>query len=149
MKTLERCFNGRSDKEMSNIVDTVEHRIQNATLAAFVSFVAPKIELANTSINASSGRDATSVTANSECGEFVGITAPFENASGNNNVFHTSNVNDETLNNIPDQLSELLVPEKRFERQTHTHHSDGSRRRNGDLLLRTFSTMVIFNSKQA
>ena len=30
VKTLERCFNERIDREMSNIVDTVEDRIQNA-----------------------------------------------------------------------------------------------------------------------
>ena len=34
VKTLERCFNERIDREMSNIVDTVEDRIQNAILTA-------------------------------------------------------------------------------------------------------------------
>ena len=29
VKTLERCFNERIDREMSNIVDKVEDRIQN------------------------------------------------------------------------------------------------------------------------
>ena len=66
VKTLERCFDGRIDREMSNIVDTVEDRIQNAILTAIDSIVAPKIELATRSINAASGRDATSVAANSE-----------------------------------------------------------------------------------
>ena len=96
VKTLERCFIGRIDKEMSNIVDTVEDIIQNAILTAIDSIVTAKIELAIKSINASSGRDATSVTANSEHGEHVGISASFENASGNNNVLHATNVNDET-----------------------------------------------------
>ena len=66
VKTLERCFNERIDREMSNIVDTVEDRIQNAFLTASDNIVTPKIELAIRSINASSGRDATSVAANSE-----------------------------------------------------------------------------------
>ena len=35
-----------------------------------------------------SGWDTTSVTANSERGEHVEISAFFENASGNNNVLH-------------------------------------------------------------
>ena len=65
VKTLERCFNERIDREMSNIVDTVEDRIQNAILTAIENIVAPKIELAIRSINASSGRDPTSVSANS------------------------------------------------------------------------------------
>ena len=63
---------------MGNIVDTVEDRIRNAILTAFDSIVAPKIELAIRSINASSGRDATRVTANSEYREHVGISYPFE-----------------------------------------------------------------------
>ena len=41
VKTLERCFNERIDREMSNIVDTVEDRIQNAILAAIDNIVAP------------------------------------------------------------------------------------------------------------
>ena len=66
MKTLERCFNERIDKEMDNIVGTVEDRIQNAILAAIDNIVAPKIELSIRSLNASSWRDVTSVSANSE-----------------------------------------------------------------------------------
>ena len=77
VKALERCFNEKIDREMSNIVDTVEDRIQNAILAAIDNNIAPKIESAIRSINASSGRDVTSVTANSECGEHVGINASF------------------------------------------------------------------------
>ena len=78
-------------------------------MTAFDSIVAAKIELAAWSKNASSGRDATSVTANSERGEHIGITALLENASENNNVLHLLKVNDEILNNIPDEVSELLV----------------------------------------
>ena len=111
VKTLERCFNDWIDKEMSNIVDTVEDKIQNAILTAIDNIVAPKIELAIRSINASSGRDVTSVAANSKRGEHVGINASFENASGNNNAL---NGNDETQNNILDQVSELSVPETNF-----------------------------------
>ena len=107
LKTLERCFNERIDREMSNIVDTVADRIQNAILTALDSIVAPKIALEIRSTNAFSGRNATSVTANSEHGEHVGITATFENASGNNIVIHISNANDETRNNIADEVSDL------------------------------------------
>ena len=81
VKTLERCFNERIDREMSNIVDTVEDRIQNAFLTAIDNIVTPKNELAIRSINASSGRDATSASAGSERREHVGINASFENAS--------------------------------------------------------------------
>ena len=122
VKTLERCFNERIDREMNNIIDTVEDRIQNAFLTAINNIVAPKIELAIRSINASSGRDVTSVSANSERKERVGLNSSFENASRNNDTPDVSNVNDETRHNIPDEVSVLSVPETHFDRQAHTHH---------------------------
>ena len=128
VKTLERCFNERIVREMSNIIDTVEDRIQNAILTAIENIVAPKIEVAIRSINASSGRDATSVSVNSERREHVGINVFFENASGNNNTLGVSNVNDETRHNNPDEVSELSVPETHFDRQAHTHHRYGKHR---------------------
>ena len=118
VKTLERCFNERIDRERSNIVDTVEDRIQNAILTAIDNIITPFIELAIRSINASSGRDATSVSANSERREH----ASFENASGNNDTLGEPIVNDETRQNIPDKVGELSVPEAHFDRQPHTHH---------------------------
>ena len=120
VKDLERCFNERIDREMSNIVDTVEDRIQNAILTAIENIVTPKIELAIRSINASSGRDVTSGTVNSEREEQVGIDAFLENASENNNTY---NGRDETRINILNEVSGLSVPETHFDRQTHTSHS--------------------------
>ena len=127
VKTLERCSNGRIDREMSNIIDTVKDRIQNAILTAIDNIVAPKIELAIKSMNASSGWDLTSVSANSERREHVGIIASFENASGNNNTLGVTNVKDETRHNIPDEANELSVPETPFDRPSHTHHRSGLR----------------------
>ena len=109
---------------MSKIVDTVEDRIQNAILT-ISNIVAPKIELAIRSINASSGRDVNSVDCKLRTWEHVGINASFENASGNNNLLHILNVNDETRHKIPDEVSELSVPETHFDRQAHTHHIIG------------------------
>ena len=86
VRTLERCFNKRIDREMSNIVDTVEDRIRNAILTAIENIVTPKIELAIRSINASSGRDLTSVTVKSERDEQAWSDAFLENASENNNT---------------------------------------------------------------
>ena len=90
-------------------------------MPAIDSIVAPEIELTIRSINASPGRVATCVTANSERGEHVRNNASFENASGNNNVLHVSNVNDETQKNIPDEVRGLSVPDTSLDRQTHTH----------------------------
>ena len=123
VKTLERCFNERVDREMNNIVDTVEDRIQNAILTAIDNIVAPKIELAIRSINASSGQDVTSVSVNSERREHIGINASFENASGNNDTQVISKVNDETRHSFTEEVSELSVPETHFDRQPQTHHS--------------------------
>ena len=122
VKTLERCFNERIDREMNNIVDTVEDRIQNVILAAIDKIVAPKIELAIRSINASSGRDVASASGNSEGREYEGINASFENASENNRTLGTTHINDETRCNSHDGVSELSFPETQFDRQSHTHH---------------------------
>ena len=121
VKTLERCFNEKTDREMGNIVGTVEERIQNAILTAIDRIIVLKIELAVNSINASSGRYATSVMVNSEGGEQMGITAAFENASERNNTLHVLNANDETRNNILDEVKEFSVPGTHFDRQPHTH----------------------------
>ena len=116
VKTLERCFDEKIDREMNNIVDTVGDRIQNAILTTIDNIVAPKIEIVIRSINASSGRDLTSVSANSEHRERVGINTSSENASENNNTLGVSNVNDETRHNIPDEVCELSVPVTHFDR---------------------------------
>ena len=122
VKTLERCFNERIDREMSNIVDTVEDRIQNAVLTAIDNIVTPKIELAIRSINASSGRDVTSASGNSERREYEEINASFENASANNRTLGMANTNDETRHDFHDGVSELPVLEAQFDRQLPTHH---------------------------
>ena len=123
VKMLERCFIEMIDRGMNNIVNTFEDRIQNAILTAIDNIIAPKIELAIRSKNASSGRDVTSMTTNSEGGEHVGINASLENASGNNNILQVSNVSDETQHNVPDEVSDLSAPEAHFNRQAHTHHN--------------------------
>ena len=122
VKTLERSFNVRIDWKKNNIVDTAEERIQNANLIAIDSIATPKIGIAIRSTNASSGQDATSVSANSQRGERIGITAPFENASENKIVLHISNLNDETRKKIPDEVSVSSVQETRIDQQTHAHH---------------------------
>ena len=122
VKTLEWCFNERIDREMCNIVDTVEDRIQNAILTAIDNIVAPKIELAIRSINASSGRDVASASGNSERREYEGINASFENASENNRTLGTTHINDETRCNSHDGVSELPDPGTQFDRQSPTHY---------------------------
>ena len=134
VRTLERCFNERNDREMNNIVETVEDRIQNAILTAIDNIVAPNIELAIRSINTSSGRDVTSVSANSERREHAGINAFFENASEKNNKLNTTNENDETRQNIHDEVSELSVPGTHFDRQPHTHHMVTGAKERHDIL---------------
>ena len=53
---------------MGNILNAVEDRIQNLILIAIDRIVAPEIDLAIRSINASCGRNATNLTAKSEPG---------------------------------------------------------------------------------
>ena len=122
VKILERCSNERIDREMENICETVEDRIQSAILTAIDNIVGPKIELAIRSINASSGRDVGSMSTNSERREHTGINASFENASEKNNTIGVTNINDEARRNSQDGVSELSVPRTQFDRQSHIHH---------------------------
>ena len=122
VKTLERCFNERIDREMSNIVDTVEERIQNAILVAIDIIVAPKIELAIRSINACSGQDVTSVSGNSERRDHERINTSFGSASENNRTLGLANTNDETRRNPHDRVSELSVAGTQFDQLSPTHH---------------------------
>ena len=77
-------------------------------------------------MNASSGRDAASVAANSERGEQVGVTACFENLSDRIDTFHELNMTDETRGYYPNELSESLVSRIYFDRQPHIHHSNAT-----------------------
>ena len=122
VKTLERCFNERIDREMSNIVDTVEDRIQNAVLTAIDNIVTPKIELAIRSINASSGRDVTSVSGNSERRDHERMNTSFGSASENNGTLGMTNANDETRCNPHDRVGELSVAGTQFDQQSPAHH---------------------------
>ena len=89
---------------MGNFVDTVEVRIRNAILTTTDNIITPRIELSLWSINASSGRETTSITANSESEERVRITTSFENVSERNNTDHVLNTKDETRRKIPDEV---------------------------------------------
>ena len=122
VQTLERCLSCRIDGVMNNIVDAIEDMIQNAILTAIDNIITPRIELTVRSINASSGRDAASLSAFSQRGEYTGITASFENIYERINIFHELYVNDETWGNIPDEVNELSVPRTHFDRQSHPHH---------------------------
>ena len=92
-------------------------------LSLFDSIVAPKIGLALRSINASLGRVEIIVTANSERGDHIRITTPFENVSERNNTLHMLSTNDETRKKLQDKVSELSVPGTHFDRQPHAHHT--------------------------
>ena len=56
VRTLERRFNERIDGEFSNIVDTVQDRIQNGILTCIENKFGPKIEIVIRSINKCSGQ---------------------------------------------------------------------------------------------
>ena len=80
------------------------------------------------------GGDVTSVSANSERREHAGINASFENASENNNKLNATNENDETRQNIYDEVSESSVPGTHFDRQPHTHHMATGAKERHDIL---------------
>ena len=65
---------------------------------------------------------------NSELEERVGITASFENVSERNNTLHVMNTNDGTGRNTLDKVSEFSVPRTHFDRKSHIHHANNTRR---------------------
>ena len=104
---------------MSNLVETVEDRIQNAILTALDNIVTSRTELA---VRLSSGRDVASVTANSDSGKQIAFVAPRENVSGMDITFCDFNIAAETRGYNLDEISEILVSETHFDGQAHTHH---------------------------
>ena len=124
VQILEKRLADRIATETSNVVKTVEDRIQNAILTAIDNIIAPRIDLTVMSIRASSGKDVASVIANSESGEQVGIFASFENVSDRNNTFQELNVTDETRGYKPDEVNGLSVPKAFSDRQPQIHHND-------------------------
>ena len=81
------------------------------------NIITPWIESAVRSMIASSRREAANVTATLQRAEQVRITASFENISDKSFKLHDVNVNDETQGDIPDEVSEFLVPGIHSERQ--------------------------------
>ena len=79
-------------------------------------------------MNASSARNATSLMAIPELGEYIRITACYENVCEGNNTLNVLITNEETRNKIPDEVSELSIPETHFVRDSHTHHCFPKRR---------------------
>ena len=108
---------------MSYIVDTVEDRIQTAVLTAKDSIVARKIELAISSkMRPLDGmRPVSQQIRNVE--NIQGLVPLFETVSEMIHTLHVLNTNDEIRNKIPDDVSELSVPDTYFDRQPHTHHN--------------------------
>ena len=121
-QTWEKSLTKRFAREMGNIIETVEKKIQSALLSAMDNLLTPRFELAVRSMNASSRLDTVSVTAILECGEQVHIISSFEYLSDSHNTVHELNVNDETRGNIPDEVSDFPVPRTHYDRQLHTYY---------------------------
>ena len=72
---------------MSNVVETVNYGIQNAIFLAKDDIITPRLELVVKSKKALSGQNVASVTANSEYGEEIGVSASPGNVSDRNSTF--------------------------------------------------------------
>ena len=107
---------------MDIIIHTVDNKIQNTILTAIDTNITREIEVPHISMNASFGPDLIISMENSEHGEHVGTTVPFENVSGRNNTLHELNTNHETRRDSPDKVNELSVSVTHYDRQPHIHH---------------------------
>ena len=94
VKTLERRFSEKIDREKSTIVDTVEDRIQNKSLTTIDNFIAPMIELVVMSKSASSGRDVASTITESVVNGSGSL--PLKETHLKIVVYHVSKRKDET-----------------------------------------------------
>ena len=72
VQTLGRWFTFRIEKEMAEIVETVEDRNPEAVLISIEFIFTPRIDFEVRSLIASSGRDAASDTEDSERGSVQG-----------------------------------------------------------------------------
>ena len=91
VQAFERFLTDMIERETGNVVEMLADRIQNAILNAIDNI----FNLVVRSKKAPSARDTTSVTANSEGGEHISITASFQNVSDRSNTSHQINTNDE------------------------------------------------------
>ena len=124
MHTFEENFVGKVQSEIDSVLTTVESRIQDAALLAIENLVIPRVELATKSINASSGRSVYGIVLDPDRKDFSGNTESLKMAASSSINSHKDlNRIDETRGNITIEGSDLLVNEKNFDRQTHTHHS--------------------------
>ena len=121
VRTLERCFIEKVEREISNIADTLEDK-KTAILTATDSIVAPKLQFAVRSKKHVLWRRSDHCHGKFGTWEHIGITTTFENVSERNNTLHVLSTNDETGNSTPDEVSEWLPPGTPFDRQPHTHH---------------------------
>ena len=107
VQMLEKNITDGITREKSNVVETVEGMIQNAILSAMDNNITVRIELALRSMNASSGRDVASVTANSERGEQVRVCAFYKIVPESNSSFRQLSLTDETGRCSPDEVYNL------------------------------------------
>ena len=85
-----------------------------------MEFLTKSFRIAIRSVNASSGRDTTSVMANSERDEDQLFTGLFENVFVRNSTPHVFGTNDEIRNRSLDAISELSVAREFFDWKPHT-----------------------------
>ena len=115
VQTFTRIFTDKITKEMSNVIEKVEDRIQNANYSSLDNFITPRIELTVSSTNAQrTGGDIAGITASSERGEQVEISAPFGNVFDRNSTLRKLNWTDETWRYNPDEINEFPVSEACF-----------------------------------
>ena len=87
------------------------------------NIITPVIEVAIRSLSASYGRDIAGVTANSERGQELGISARYENICDRNVAFYQLKLTNETRGYNHDEMSKIPASEADLDRQPHAHHN--------------------------
>ena len=103
---------------------TIETRVQDAVLTTIEILVIPRVKLAMKLTNASSGWSADGNVLDPNQRDFLGNVEGLQMTASSRKDSRTDvNMIDETRDNITIEEGDLVVNEKKIDRQLHTHHN--------------------------
>ena len=123
MYILEDNIVSEVRREAYSVMTKVETGVQDAILTTIQSSMIPRVELSMKSANASSGRSVDGTVLEPDHRYFSRKIEGFQMTAASKINSHIDlKTVEETRGNITAEGGYLLVNEKRFDRQAHTHH---------------------------
>ena len=122
VKTLEEKIVSKVESDEDNVMTTVETRMQNAVLTATEGLVIPTVQLTVKSAIASAGRSVDGNVMEFDQKDFSGNFQGLQLTISSRKNSYTGLNMIETRSNITVEEGDLLVNDRKIDRQTHTHH---------------------------